>query len=79
MHLRGGVTAQQAIKVIEEQISASQRSLTSAGDDADLKRNLYLNWVADTEIRLQEGFLRCRDCESTSGTWLLAHLFAVGV
>jgi hypothetical protein len=56
MHLRRGVTAQRAIEVIEEQILASQGPLNVADEDPDLKRHVYLNWVADTEVRLQEIF-----------------------
>lgn len=56
MHLRHGVTAQRAIAVIDELISASQRPLVGAAEDADLKRHLYLNWVAEAEVRLQEVF-----------------------
>jgi hypothetical protein len=56
MHLRRAVTAQRAIEVIEERISATQQPLNAAADNADLKRHLYLNWVADTEARLQEIF-----------------------
>lgn len=56
MHLRRGITAQRAIEVIEERISASQRPLNAAEQDPDLKRHVYLNWVADTEARLQEIF-----------------------
>jgi len=50
------VTAQRAIEVIEERISASQGPFNAAGEDPDLKRHVYLNWVADTEVRLQEIF-----------------------
>lgn len=56
MHLRHGVTALRAIAVIDELISASQRPLAGAVEDADLKRHLYLNWVAEAEVRLQEVF-----------------------
>jgi hypothetical protein len=31
-------------------------SRTPAEEDPDLKRHVYLNWVADTEVRLQEIF-----------------------
>lgn len=56
MHLRRGVTAQRAIEMIEERISAAQGPLNAGGQDPDLKRHLYLNWVSDTEVRLQEIF-----------------------
>ena len=56
MHLRHGVTAQRAIAVIGGLISASQRLLAGAAEDADLKRHLYLNWVVEAEVRLQEVF-----------------------
>jgi hypothetical protein len=56
IHLRRAVTAQRAIEIIEERISATQQPLNAATDNADLKRHLYLNWVADTEARLQEIF-----------------------
>lgn len=56
MHLRHEVTAQRAIAVIDELISASQRPLAGVAEDADLKRHLYLNWVAEAEVRLQEVF-----------------------
>ena len=55
MRLRHGVTAERAIRVLEERISASQGPINAASDD-DLKRNLYLNWVSDTEVQLQEIF-----------------------
>ena len=56
MHLRYGMTAQRAITVIDELISASQAPLASAAEDADLKRHLYMNWVAKAEEWLQEVF-----------------------
>jgi PIN domain len=56
MHLRHGVTAQRAIAVIDQLISASQRPFAGAAEDADLKRHLYLSWVAEAEVRLQEVF-----------------------
>jgi rRNA-processing protein FCF1 len=56
MHLRRGATVTHAIEVLQERISASQGPTGSATDDAALKRNLYLNWVADTEAMLQEVF-----------------------
>ncbi len=56
MHLRRAVTVQGAIEVIEERISTALQPLNAAADDADLKRHPYLNWVADTEARLQEIF-----------------------
>src|SRR5260370_40813095 len=54
VHLRRAVTAQRAIEVIEERISAAQRPLNAAAGNADLKRPLYLNCVADAEPRLQQ-------------------------
>ena len=43
MHLRRAVTAQRAIEVIEERISATQQPLNAAADNADLKRHVKLD------------------------------------
>lgn len=55
MRLRPSVTAERAIQVIEERILAAQGPLNERSS-ADVKRNLYLNWVYETEVQLQAIF-----------------------
>lgn len=71
MHLRRAVTAQRAIEVIEERISATQQPLNAAADNADLKRHLYLNWVADTLAYLL-GVIVGREADESAGAGRVA-------
>jgi len=54
MHLRHGVTVEQAIQGLSEIITESQQS-RNIGQPAELrlKLNTYLNWVYGTQTRLR--------------------------
>jgi rRNA-processing protein FCF1 len=56
MHLRRGVTFEQAIGALAQRISDSQQASASNASGAEVKRQTYLNWVNTTQAHLRTVF-----------------------
>src|SRR5258708_5446112 len=56
MHLRRGVTVEQAIGALAQRISDSQQASASNASGAEVKRQTYLNWVNTTQVHLRTVF-----------------------
>jgi rRNA-processing protein FCF1 len=53
MRLRHGVTAERAVTVLTDCITASQRPRAGQAMSADIKRHNYLNWVYETQLQIR--------------------------
>ena len=56
MRLRHGVTVEQAIKIVKARVSDSQQASASNAAGAEVKRQVYINWVSTTQTSMRMVF-----------------------
>jgi rRNA-processing protein FCF1 len=76
MRLRHGVTAEHAIKSIQERISNSQQASASNASGAEVKRQAYLNWVNTTQVSVRMVFAdtEAEDTLLARGYWHICQM-----